>query len=491
MRRKPLTKRCILITIDCWRKDRLSLFGYDSKILPNINKLSKNAAVFQKMISNSSNTAPSFFSLFTSKIPVIDGIYTPIPNNLIQFSEILKDNNIRTCAIHSNPHLGRICNYQKGFDDYFDLLEKPLFRSWKFSVKNSIFKVLKLLKIKNQVLKVLNLILVKTKMSLKNDFVSYLLIKAYADAKITTSKAIEWLNRNYNTDFFLWIHYMDPHRPYLPPKKHINNISGERIRDSDIVSMNKIVNYFKPYSSRTKEIKKKYLFLTNILYDAELNFVDFYIGILFRYLKKKNLFEDTHLILTADHGETIFEHSLLGHQVCLYDELINIPLIIKTNNATFQPRIIKKNVELIDLAPTILDLLDIPGEESFKGISLLPLIIEDKYLKKEDYIVSALLHHKNTVLTLVRIKNLNFYFLISIRIPDWKLIYDEETNNYELYNLKKDPKELMNLYKSRNQKISLMRDYLYLLLTKELKNFSSEKNKIKRSIIKSISTKDI
>ncbi|MFW9867184.1 MAG: sulfatase, partial [Candidatus Thorarchaeota archaeon] len=393
-----MIKRIILITIDCWRKDRLSHFGYDSKILPNINKLSKSAVIFQNMISNSSNTAPSFFSLFTSKIPVVDGLYTPIPNNLIQFSEILKKNNIFTCAIHSNPHLGRICNYQKGFDDYFDLLEKPLFSSWRQRMKNKVFKILEFLRIKNQILKILSLILNIIKIKIKNDFISYIIIKPYVDAKITTSLAIEWLSKNINTDFFLWIHYMDPHRPYLPPKKFINNIIGESVSNSNIISMNKIVKYFKPYSLKTKKFEEKYLHLTNILYDAELSFVDHYIGILISYLKKKKAFEDTQIILTADHGEAIFEHDLLGHQVCLYDELIKIPLIIKINKIHKQ-RIIKEHVELIDIAPTILDILNIPSEESFKGLSLLPLITDDIYPKKKDYIVSALLHHKNLVFT--------------------------------------------------------------------------------------------
>ncbi|MFW9882144.1 MAG: hypothetical protein ACFFG0_54465, partial [Candidatus Thorarchaeota archaeon] len=66
---------------------------------------------------------------------------------------------------------------------------------------------------------------------------------------------------------------------------------------------------------------------------------------------------------------------------------------------------------------------------------------------------------------------------------------DEESQKYELFNLKKDPMELLNLYESQDQKISLIRDYLYLILNKELKIFYSEKNKIKRSILKSISVK--
>ncbi len=484
-------KRTILITVDCWRKDRLSVFGHNSKVLPNINKLTNNAAVFENMISNSSNTSPSFYALFTSKIPVVDGEYTPIPNNIIQFSEILRRNGIITCGIHSNPHLGIMCNYHKGFDDYFDMLEKPLYISWKDSIKRKLLEFLSFFKIKNKVLKIINSILNLTKIKIAKNIASIFIYQPYADAKATTAKAIEWISKNINSNFFLWIHYMDPHRPYFPSKKCISNISEKKITESNIVFMNKIIKYFKPYSNLPNKFEEKYLHLTNVLYDAELNFVDYYIGILFSYLKKNNIFDDTQIILTADHGEAIFEHNLLGHQVSLYDELLKIPLIIKTNDPNSPSKKIKNFVEIIDLAPTILDTFDIKTEKSFRGISLLPLIFDDNYPKKKDYIVSALLHNKNLLYSTVRRRDLNYSVLISIRTSKWKLIYDDETEKYELFNLKEDPMELINLNESADQNISLIKDYLSHLLNIELKKFNSEKYKIKRSILKNISIKDV
>lgn len=484
-----MTKRTILITIDCWRLDRLGVFGYKNSVLPNINKLSKNAYTFENMISNSSNTAPSFYALFMSKIPVIDGQYSPLPSDQKQFTEILRENKVKTCAIHSNPHLGVTCNYNKGFDDFFDMFEEPEYYSLRKKLINRINKILDffglkvITKLNKRFLKKIRLKAFKPSMRTKK--INY----AYSNAKDVTRKAIEWVSKNYKSDFFLWIHYMDSHRPYFPPDKFIKRVSNREISESTKLYLRDIVRFFKPDSKERLNIDDDSIELTNIIYDAELNYVDYYLGILFKYLKHVKIFSDVNLVLTADHGEAIFEHGFLGHQISLYDELLKIPLIIQLEHNQKSQRVIKTYAELIDLAPTILNTFNIAPslDYNFRGISLIPLIDKEDNNKKSENILSALLHHDNKIYSFYRKTNESYFILISIRTKNWKLIFDEQTNNYELYNLVEDPKELTNLFYKEDLELQEVKQNLLYIINKVMKNLNTEKQKIKRVILKNIS----
>ncbi|MFX0032331.1 MAG: sulfatase [Candidatus Hermodarchaeota archaeon] len=483
-----MIKRTILITIDCWRLDRLGIFGYNDSVLPNINKLSNNASTFENMIANSSNTAPSFYALFMSKIPVIDGQYSPLPSDQKQFTEILRENKIKTCGIHSNPHLGKLCNYNKGFDDFFDMFEEPEYYSLRKNLINRIYKIFDFFGLRTRITKfnkklLKRIRLKKFKPSLTTKKINY----AYSNAKDVTRKAIDWISKNYKSNFFLWIHYMDAHRPYFPPDKFIKRVSNREISESKKLFLRDIVNYFKPDSKERLDIDNNSIELTNTLYDAELNYVDYYIGILLEYLKHIKIFSNVNLILTADHGEAIFEHGFLGHQISLYDELLKIPLIVRLANNQKTQNLIKFYAELIDVAPTILDTFNITSNKNFRGKSLIPLMINADTSKKSENILSALLHHNNKIYSFYRKTDESYFLMISTRTKNWKLIFDEQTNDYELYNLTEDPKELTNLYYKENMQLEEIKQNLLTVIKVAMEKLYNEKQKIKRVILKNIS----
>jgi len=321
-------------------------------------------------------TSSSFYSIFTSTIPTSEGSYTPIPVNKKKFTEIIQKNDILTCGIHSNPHLSPYCNYQIGFNAFLDMFEKSQYSLKKKLIDkfNSVFKLFKLKiyidKIKIKIFQNFNL---KKKIS---SYKTKKINAPYSNAKIIVSEAIRWLNKNFKSSFFLWIHFMDAHRPYYPPLKYINKVSNEKISESLKVYLNELFDTYKRTPDYSKIINEKHINALNALYDAEICYVDYYIGILITYLKKIKIYQETNFIITSDHGQALFDHNQLSHGISLYDELLKVPLIIKLQTSFNKQMRVEEQIELIDIAPTILNLFNLPKYEGFHGKSLLPLIIE-------------------------------------------------------------------------------------------------------------------
>ena len=150
------------------------------------------------------------------------------------------------------------------------------------------------------------------------------------NARITTREAIGWLQSNLDAErLFLFIHYIDPHAPYEPPKRFEKAFSED-------------------------------------LYYGEVAFVDFQIGRLLKFLKEHALLDGTLLIVTSDHGEGLGDHGASTHGVFLYDEIIRVPLIMSGAGIP-KGKTVAETVGLIDVTPTILDLAGLEPDPSLPG----------------------------------------------------------------------------------------------------------------------------
>jgi arylsulfatase A-like enzyme len=155
-------------------------------------------------------------------------------------------------------------------------------------------------------------------------------------------------------------------------------------------------------------------------YDEGIRYVDDSLGKVFDELKRRGLYDNTLIIVTADHGEEFLEHGLLGHGESLYDEVIRVPLIVKfpCPGPHCGTRRIDSQVELVDIGPTILQAAGLPRPEAMVGRSLAQPLTEGR---------SAFSEWDQSV---------------SLRTPQWKLIYDHERDSAELYDLAADPAEV-------------------------------------------------
>ncbi|MFX1239720.1 MAG: sulfatase-like hydrolase/transferase [Promethearchaeota archaeon] len=480
-----MVKKLILITIDCCRRDCLKVYGYDKDILPNVNKLSKESYCFNNAIANGSNTASSFYSLFTSELPAMKVSYAPLPLHKKTFYKILSENNIKTCGIHSNPHLGNYCNYNLGFDDFYDMFKKPQYYSSKKQFVNLIYlineKILEFFSLKEYGKKIRNIFSKIFKHTLKRSVIKKV-ESPYLNARNITAKSLEWLKRNYHKNFFLWIHFMDAHTPYFPSNKSIKNVSDQHISDDTKLFINQIINKISTNPDWSKDLDKKKIGKTiEILHNAELNYVDFYIGILIKYLKNLSIYDSTKIILTADHGDEMFEHNCLSHYPSLYDELLRVPLLIKLNTSLNKAKILQEQVQLLDIGPTILNLFKLPKDENYQGRNLVNIIKKENGFKNSKYAISIILHHNKISYTAYNKDSYKFFIMISCRTLDWKLIFDGQTKSIKLFNLKADPGEVYDLSKSTKNNIIDIKKHLFSKILPYIEYYKSEESKIERS----------
>jgi len=292
------------------------------------------------------------------------------------------------------------------------------------------------------------------------------------DAKMITDKAIEWIRRVYYKPFSLNLHYMDVHRPYTPPSNYKNIFIGDKLNFP--VRHIPIVENFCGEGGIPKALVENGVTDLNYYiaqYDAAIKFVDDQIGLLLAELKKLALENNTLVIITADHGEAFGEHNFFLAHVCgLYDEFIKVPLIMKLPNGMPASKVINHQVQLIDIAPTILEILGIDNNYNMKGLSLLPLITKGEGYNRE-YVFSA------------------GDGISCVRTSRMKLIRYAKGNNderYSFFNLEDDPSESVNLIDSEGEQFKHLKQELDIWLKDASKDFivkgystGETKNKLK------------
>jgi arylsulfatase A-like enzyme len=184
-------------------------------------------------------------------------------------------------------------------------------------------------------------------------------------------------------------------------------------------------------------------------YDAGIKFTDFHLDRFFDFLKQEGLWDTTLLIVTSDHGEEFMEHDILGHGKSLYETLVHVPLIVKMP-ASFgsTARRVSGLSELVDIMPSVLDLLNIRLKGQMQGESLLPHIKGKKRSGKKR--VFASLHGKG------------FEEKRSIRSERWRyMIFDGDfSDKDEFFDVKEDPLEQKNLLGDTNESIKSLKSEL-------------------------------
>lgn len=223
---------------------------------------------------------------------------------------------------------------------------------------------------------------------------------AQRTADAVTPSVVQWIRKNKSRPFFVWAHYYDVHDPYEPPS---------------------------PYKEQFKTQP----------YDGEIAFVDAQIGIVLAALKDMDLDKSTLVVLTSDHGEGLGDHGESMHAVLLYDATQKVPLIVARPGSIPAGKVEPRHVRLVDLTPTILELFGIPRGPQMQGESLAPLLTSAAGTMKDLPSYSESLYAR---------LHFNYSEMHAWREGDWKFIDSTEP---ELYNIKTDPRETVNLYEER------------------------------------------
>jgi len=255
----------------------------------------------------------------------------------------------------------------------------------------------------------------------------------------STHAVKQWIATRSN-NFFVWIYYYEPHRPYAPPAPHNNLFS---YADTGNIPVGESDSYYFdgwdaiPPSIVQNNIRNPQYYISQ--YDGAIHCADTLIGEIIATLKEKNLFDDCLILLLADHGESLGEHHLFfNHTWTFFNEIIKIPLLIKWPHQT-KFRVIHSPASLIDIFPTIARAIR----------TKIPFKLNGKPLQLNNNDSRQLLCYNIAIGT-------------CIIAPPWKLVrynlHDRYThkaclyfspevqqNNNQLLNLVQDPEELVNL----------------------------------------------
>ncbi len=426
-------KQVILITIDTLRADALSSYGGTATSTPNIDSLAKDGTLFKNAYSAAPWTLPAFSSMMTGVSPTVHRTFASdsvLPDKFKTIAEYLRDSGYYTAAIGDNFYLHTEFNMDQGFLEYNFYPRRQM-------VIDSFGATL-----------------------IKKSFPNTM--NPYASTDQLTDLAIDWIGKNRDSDFFLWVHYYDPHIPYAPPTEYISKNAvpddsiGYQLWNASAIRD----GHFAPSASQRKWIKE--------LYDAEVRYVDASLGRLLEAFKEESLYKSSLIILTSDHGEEFWEHDGFEHGHTLYNELLRVPLIVKLPGK-HSARVVEDEVTTQSLMPTVLELTRIPNESGHATAeSLAPLLTESPSSFAEEPLVSTgLLYYENRE---------------GVIFHGSKYIESLVTGQGELYDLRTDPREQSPLDLSRNrlksdQAKNIMNNHNRKseMLTKELGVSSTEK----------------
>lgn len=402
-------KHVILIIVDTLRPDFLSCYGWQRISTPNIDKLAKDGVLFSKAISSAPWTLPSVASIMTGLSPSVHmatKMDSKLSDSLMTLAEYMRDAAYHTAAIGSNVFLKRNHNVSQGFLHYDFFPKARISNSFGSGLLHRLFP---------------------------NAF------KSDASTHDLTELACNWLEENYKRDFFLWIHYFDPHLPYTPPPDFVPKSEPPRRIGKSFSKLIEVRGgYLVPSLPEREWIKG--------LYSSEIRYVDENIGTLINTLKRLNSYDESLIIFTSDHGEEFWEHGGFEHGHTLFNEVIWVPLIIKLPLSAVRGEI-DKVVSTGSITPTVLDLCKIDYEREYLSVeSLLPLWRDNPHKFDEKPIFTRGLSY--------------FEDRESVIFNGLKYVHFLISNHEELYDLYHDPKEQVCIATSSQDKVQIGRNIL-------------------------------
>ncbi|NLH50998.1 MAG: sulfatase [Myxococcales bacterium] len=324
-------RNVLLITIDSLRADHVGCYGYPQPTTPTLDAFAHANVQFRNAYASSPWTLPSHASIFTGLYADTHGVgmvSRALTANSLLLGNVLKNHGYRTGAVVCAPLLSRTYGFQYGFEDYDTDLVAPTFKQARQ-------------------------------------------VKVGPDV---TERGLQWMEQNRRKPFFLFLHYWDVHYDYNPPPEYVRMFDPDYQGEIDglgIHNRKDIVSGMDPRDLRHLVA----------LYDGEIRYTDDAIGKLFAGLSELGLEQNTLVIVTSDHGEEFLDHGGIAHTRTCYEELIRVPLLIRVPWLPAGPRVVDGLTSLVDLFPTVLDLLGIKHKKlPLQGISLADAIRDGQTL---------------------------------------------------------------------------------------------------------------
>lgn len=320
----------LLIVVDTLRADKVGCYGSPLGLTPAVDALAGQGVRFERAYAQAPWTLPSFASLYTSLNPPEHGAggqrgqWRGLPEAARTVAECFRDAGHATACVINVDFVGEKFGLTQGFADV--------------------------------------------------DFEGYQSNTQVRSATRTSDAALAWLRGRPDRPFFLLVHYFDPHAVYDPPAEWRRKFAApeDRADPSFTFGTQQEISLIR---FERVPIDEPVIRRAEKLYEAEIAYTDHEVGRLLAGLTELQLDGSTVVVFTADHGEEFLEHGSIEHGHTLYDEVVRVPLILR-DPRWLKPQVIGVPVGLIDVAPTLCALAQVPPGPAFAGRDLCE-VIED------------------------------------------------------------------------------------------------------------------
>jgi arylsulfatase A-like enzyme len=409
--------KTLLVTVDALRADHLGQYGYERDTMPVLDDIVESGTLFKSAFSNGSYTRISVPSFQSSRYLAYENLDT-----VDKIAPALEEGGVETAVIGTQTGIGLVdggFEYGETIDlgrdeEYYDEAnsDRPAGELLKYRV-NSVASWISQQLQRRGAEKLYTLLKKPYRKLYPETPFQY---TGYTSAEIVTDRVIDWFEEERRDDFFLWVHYMEAHRPY-----GIHNDDPEYV-DAP-VDQDRIRDLMKTAGTDPDGISESEKQLLIDLYDSDVQYCSQHLSRLFSYLRENGQWDDLNVLFTSDHGEEFREHGKFFHRNYPYDELISVPLITKTAGGATNSDTVTDQRELIDIFPTVLSFHNIDYEKY--GLEGTPLF-EGNSRK-----VMALGQPNDSPSG------------VAVRHDGWKYIHTSDEN--ELYHLEADPDESRNV----------------------------------------------
>ena len=324
----PPARNVLVYLVDTVRADKLSPWNPDTRVrTPGLDRWVREAAVFEHGWAQENWTKPSVATLLSGLLPwqhTATGGEAVLPRAVEMMSETLREAGFHTGAFVCNGYVSDKFGFEQGWT------------TWR----------------------------------------NYIREGRRSAARFVAADVLEWLDaRPEDRPFFLYVHTIDPHVPYIPPDELIEEYDpGPYDGPVDFRRDRELLEKIKAGTLRVNARDRQRL---EALYDGEITYHDTHFASILDGLARRGLAEETLVVFTADHGEEFFDHESVGHGHTLYEELLHVPLVMRVPGLTDGSARVPGAVGLVDVAPTAYDALGLDADarpEGLPGRSLLPLL---------------------------------------------------------------------------------------------------------------------
>jgi arylsulfatase A-like enzyme len=309
----------LFVMLDTLRADHTSLHDYERDTTPFLAELAESSIVFDRAHSTSGWTRPSVASLFTSRLPEAHGCEGRagfLAESLTLLPEVLQGAGWDTSGVITNGQITSAWGFDQGWNSFRFVKRRPLLE--------------------------------------------------YTDAGLLQFFVTDALNALKPPPFFLYLHYVDPHAPYLGHPEHEWDPDYDGTFNGEIQTLEPFVRRTPSPANRQRVVD---------LYDGEVAYLDRNLRVLFDDLDQRGLLAQSWVVITSDHGEGLWDHGVMGHAGQVRQEQLHVPLLIRPPGGLEQPLRVREPISLIDVAPTLLSLVGVQSPTDWDGHSWAPFLL--------------------------------------------------------------------------------------------------------------------